>query len=311
MSLQKAIGALQKVLPEGSVLLEEPLARHTTFKIGGPAAAFVEADSAETVRAVLAIVREYDVPFCVLGRGSNVLAADEGDHGIILHIGNRFSNIRIDEMSQLVTAEAGTLLSSVSQALTKAELSGFEFAAGIPGTVGGAVFMNAGAYGGEMKDILKEVSVMRSDGTVAVLSREALALGYRDSLLQHEPLILLTATFQLRKGAKEEIIATVQDLAERRATKQPLEFPSAGSVFKRPVGHFAGGLIEEAGLKGYRIGGAEVSEKHAGFIINRGGATAGDVLALVRYIQTVVEEKSGVHLEPELKVLTSEPVHRS
>ncbi len=301
---QDQIQTLTELLKEDQIFLQEPLSRHTTFRIGGPADCLVEIRRKEEIGPVIRFAEKEGLPWFILGRGSNLLVSDEGYHGIVLHISPEMNQVHID--GNRVTAQAGILNSQLASILQKEGLAGFEFAAGIPGTLGGGIYMNGGAYGGEMKDILESVTALTPSGEIVVLPKESLKLGYRDSIFQHEPLIILEAEMLFAPGDPEEILAKMQDLMDRRVSKQPLEWPSAGSVFKRPVGYFAGGLIEQAGLKGCRVGGAEVSQKHAGFIINVGGATAEDVVGLIRRIQQVVEEQTGVHLEPEMRILKEE-----
>ncbi|MCR5004532.1 MAG: UDP-N-acetylmuramate dehydrogenase [Clostridiales bacterium] len=295
---------LRAVLPEERILVDEPLAAHTTFRIGGPADCFCTIESIEELQNAIHVAQELKIPWFILGRGSNLLVSDEGYRGLILHIGRGFEQVRIE--GEMVTAQSGISLSALGRIVLEHSLDGFSFAAGIPGSLGGAVYMNAGAYGGEMKDILVSALVMDPEGRCFILSNEEMELGYRESIFQHRDWIVLEATLKLTPGDRDKIEADMKDLMQRRSSKQPLEYPSAGSVFKRPPGHFAGGLIEEAGLKGCQIGGARISEKHAGFIINAGEATAADVVALVRHAQDVVEQQSGVRLEPELKILKDE-----
>ncbi|MBR2263317.1 MAG: UDP-N-acetylmuramate dehydrogenase [Firmicutes bacterium] len=299
---------LQAVLPEERILVDEPLAAHTTFRIGGPADCFCTIESTEELQNAIGVARDLEVPWFILGRGSNLLVSDEGYRGLILHIGRGFEQVHIE--GETVTAQSGISLSALGRIVLEHSLDGFSFAAGIPGSLGGAVYMNAGAYGGEMKDILVSALVMDPEGSCFMLSNEEMGLGYRESVFQHRDWIILEATLKLRTGDRDKIEADMKDLMQRRSSKQPLEYPSAGSVFKRPPGYFAGGLIEEAGLKGFQIGGARISEKHAGFIINAGEATAADVVALVRHAQDVVEHDSGVRLEPELKILKNERLIR-
>lgn len=299
---------LQAVLPEERILVDEPLAAHTTFRIGGPADCFCTIESTEELQNAIGVARDLEVPWFILGRGSNLLVSDEGYRGLILHIGRGFEQVHIE--GETVTAQSGISLSALGRIVLEHSLDGFSFAAGIPGSLGGAVYMNAGAYGGEMKDILVSALVMDPEGSCFLLSNEEMGLGYRESVFQHRDWIILEATLKLRTGDRDKIEADMKDLMQRRCSKQPLEYPSAGSVFKRPPGYFAGGLIEEAGLKGFQIGGARISEKHAGFIINAGEATAADVVALVRHAQDVVEHDSGVRLEPELKILKNERLIR-
>ena len=248
----------------------------------------------------LALCRRREIPYTVIGRGSNLLVSDKGIRGAVFDLSS-MTGYRFDE--ERLTACAGTALSTLAHAAAERSLSGLEFAAGIPGSLGGAVFMNAGAYGGEMKDVVTNARVLDKEGSVRTLSGEELALSYRHSALEENGWILLTAELMLKPGEKEKIEETMRDLAERRREKQPLNFPSAGSTFKRPEGHFAGRLIEEAGLKGYSVGGAQVSEKHAGFVINKGGATAKDVITLCKDVQARVKETSGVDLELEVRLI--------
>lgn len=290
-----------ELLGRERVLFEEPMSRHTTFRIGGPAEVFLMPESCGQIQQALQLCREEKIPFFVLGNGSNLLVSDSGYRGVIIQMDRNMGEIRLE--GKEIRACAGALLSSVAAAAKKASLTGFEFAGGIPGTLGGAVMMNAGAYGGEMKDVLKEVTVMTEAGDILVLPAEKLEMGYRTSIIKTAGYIVLEAVISLEQGREEEIQAKMKELADRRIEKQPLEFPSAGSTFKRPEGYFAGKLIMDSGLAGYQIGGAQVSEKHCGFVINTGGATAGDVRALMDYVISTVKEKFGVTLEPEVRFL--------
>lgn len=292
---------LIKMIDEKRVLCDEPMKKHTTFRVGGNADYFVMPKTVEEVKEVVALCKAHEVDYYVVGNGSNLLVSDAGYRGVIIQIYNEMNQIEIEGTS--VKVQAGALLSKIGSAALKAGLTGFEFAAGIPGTVGGAVVMNAGAYGGETKDILKSATVLTPDGEVLTLYNSELELGYRTSVIAKKGYIVLEAEYELQEGDVEDIRATMNDLKTRRVTKQPLEFPSAGSTFKRPEGYFAGKLIQDAGLRGYRVGGAMVSEKHCGFVINAGDATASDVLELIRQISEKVYEEFGVHLEPEVKVL--------
>lgn len=283
------------------VLFEEPMSRHTTFRIGGPAEVFLMPESYGQIQKALKLCREEEIPFFVLGNGSNLLVSDSGYRGVIIQMDRNMGEIRLE--GNEIRACAGALLSSIAAAAKKASLTGFEFAGGIPGTLGGAVMMNAGAYGGEMKDVLKEVTVMDAEGDIIVLPADKLEMGYRTSIIKTAGYLVLEAVISLEKGREEEIQAKMKELADRRVEKQPLEFPSAGSTFKRPEGYFAGKLIMDSGLGGYRIGGAQVSEKHCGFVINAGGATAKDVVELMDHIINTVKEKFGVTLEPEVRFL--------
>ena len=283
------------------VLLDEPMKQHTTFRVGGNADYFVIPQSAEEVKNIVALCKEADMPYYILGNGSNLLVGDKGYRGVIIQIYKEMNHIRID--GDKVIAQAGALLSRVGTATLEAELTGFEFAAGIPGTVGGAVFMNAGAYGGEMKDIIANATVLTQDGDIVTINKEDLELGYRTSVIAKKGYVVLEAEYQLQKGDKEAIRARMDELKVQRVTKQPLEYPSAGSTFKRPEGYFAGKLIQDAGLRGFQVGGAEVSEKHCGFVINKDQATAADIQELMRQVSDKVMQEFGVKLEPEVKTL--------
>lgn len=283
------------------VLLDEPMKQHTTFRVGGNADYFVIPQSAEEVKNIVALCKEADMPYYILGNGSNLLVGDKGYRGVIIQIYKEMNHIRID--GDKVIAQAGALLSRVGTATLEAELTGFEFAAGIPGTVGGAVVMNAGAYGGEMKDIIASATVLTQDGDIITINKEDLELGYRTSVIAKKGYVVLEAEYQLQKGDKEAIRARMDELKVQRVTKQPLEYPSAGSTFKRPEGYFAGKLIQDAGLRGFQVGGAEVSEKHCGFVINKDQATAADIQELMRQVSDKVMQEFGVKLEPEVKTL--------
>ena len=286
----KIAEALRKVVAKERVKTEEPLSEHTSFRCGGKAACFVRIAEKDELFAVMQILREKDVPFFVLGRGTNVLADDAGFDGVIVQIAEGFD--RIAQENDTLRAQAGASMVMLSVRARDAGLSGLEFACGIPGTVGGAIDMNAGAYGGEVKGVVKEVTLLFPDGSIRTLSGEEMAFGYRTSLLKTTPAIVLEAVFSLQKKDTKEIADTRE--------KQPLEYPSAGSTFKRPEGHFAGALIEEAGLRGFSVGDAQVSEKHCGFVINRGQATSKDIKTLIETIQDEVEKKSGIRLEREV-----------
>lgn len=295
--LKKELGARVKC-----ALFDEPMKRHTTFRAGGPAAAFLVPTEAELKEVYPFLVAEA-VPVCILGNGSNVLFSDRGFDGAVIEIGKAMGTVRVDGTH--VTAGAGSLLSVLAKAACDHSLTGLEFASGIPGSVGGAVFMNAGAYGGEVKDVIESVRALRADGSEVTYSAEELGLAYRRSRFSEEGCgeIILEADFVLRQGNEDEIRATMADLNGRRREKQPLEYPSAGSTFKRPEGYFAGKLISDAGLKGLAVGGAQVSEKHAGFIINTGDASAADIYSLIREVQKRVREASGVELVPEVRLI--------
>ena len=257
------------------VLLEEPMKRHTTFRIGGPAEVFVMPGNLEEVQRILEICRTEDLPYFILGNGSNLLVSDRGYRGVVIQLDRNFGEVKVEGTE--IHASAGALLSTIAVAARRASLTGFEFAGGIPGTLGGAVDMNAGAYGGEMKDVLRKVMVMDQSGKVFEIPAEELQMGYRTSIIKTAGYIVLGAVLSLKEGNLEEIKMLTRKLSEQRTSKQPLEYPSAGSTFKRPEGYFAGKLIMDSGLRGYRVGGAQVSEKHCGFVINTGDATAEDV----------------------------------
>lgn len=289
------------LLGEERVFTGEAMSRHTTFKIGGPADYFLMPDKDTDVGRIVKICKESAIPYFILGNGSNLLVGDGGYRGAVIQIYKNMSAVTVEGTE--ITVQAGALLSSVAAAAKNEALTGFEFAGGIPGTMGGAVVMNAGAYGGEMKDVLTEVTVMDEEGEIVTLPADKLELGYRTSIIKTAGYIVLEAKLQLKEGNPEVIRETMKDLTIRRTTKQPLEYPSAGSTFKRPEGYFAGKLIMDSGLAGYQVGGAQVSEKHCGFVINAGGATARDVRTLMDNVRDIVYKKYGVTLEPEVKFL--------
>ena len=288
-------------LKEENIRFSEPLSAHTTFRIGGPCRAMLFPENKEELVRLLKALREAGETFFLLGRGSNLLVSDEGYPGYVVSLKKHMRSVTVD--GNRVVAESGALLSEIFRVTLDHSLTGFEFASGIPGTVGGAVFMNAGAYGEEMSGIIVSAETVSEDGTLRTLSKEELKLGYRTSAIQESGDIIVSVALSLATGDRDVIKAKADDLNERRKSKQPLEFPSAGSVFKRPEGYYAGKLIEDAGLKGFAVGDAEVSVKHAGFIINRGNATCCDVLNLIRHIQKTVKETSGVMLEPEIRMI--------
>ncbi len=290
---------LQKLLGEAKVLANEPMASHTTFRIGGAADYFVMPETTEELADVLKICKEDGVPYFILGNGSNLLVGDKGFRGVVIQLYKNFDGLQIEGTT--VTAKAGAMLIRVAKEAGKAGLSGLEFASGIPGTIGGAMVMNAGAYGGEMKDVVTAVTVLTKDGAIKTLTGEEMNFRYRGSVVEDEGYIVLEAVMELKEGCLEEIQARIEELSVQRKTKQPIEYPSAGSTFKRPEGYFAGKLIQDAGLRGYRVGGAQVSEKHCGFVINAGGATAADVMKLMQDVSDKVKDQFGVALEPEVK----------
>ncbi|MBQ7016662.1 MAG: UDP-N-acetylmuramate dehydrogenase [Firmicutes bacterium] len=291
-----------EIVGDWRVQIDCPLSRMTTFKIGGPAAYVVTPSNVEELKKIIEVSRENGLRMLVLGKGSNILACDEGFRGVIVRLDFNFNNVKVNGTE--VEAESGITLSALSKKVAEKGLGGLEFASGIPGTLGGAIYMNAGAYGGEMKDIIKEVTVLDTAGQLRTLSCEELNLGYRSSILQYKSWIVVKAVLQLEERDPALIKARMQELKEQRNAKQPVEMPSAGSVFKRPEGYFAGTLIDQAGLKGYSVGDAMVSTKHAGFIVNNGNATCKDVIGLIRHIQKTIKEKDGVDLYPEIRYLT-------
>ncbi len=284
----------------GQVLEHEPMSAHTTFRVGGPADVLFMPSSPKQLVSAMELAKGHGVPCLVIGNGSNLLVKDGGIRGLVIEVGENMAAVRVEGNTLL--AQAGVKLSALSRAALSASLTGLEFASGIPGSLGGAVAMNAGAYGGEMVQVLTRAEVYAS-GRRMTLTRDELQMGYRTSRVLTEGMVVLSAELTLKKGDPEAIQATMNELNRRRREKQPLAYPSAGSTFKRPEGHFAGALIEQAGLKGRGVGGAQVSELHAGFIINRGGATARDVLDLIRLVQDTVYGQSQVRLEPEVRIL--------
>ena len=289
------------MIDETRIYKEEPMKKHTTFRVGGNADYFIVPKTIEEVKNVVALCKETDMPYYILGNGSNLLVSDKGYRGVIIQIYKEMNEICIE--GDQIKVQAGALLSKIGSAALEASLTGFEFASGIPGTIGGAVVMNAGAYGGEMKDVLEEVTALTPEGEAIVLRKEELELGYRTSIIAKKDYIVLEAKLKLEKGEKDAIKGRMDELKLQRTTKQPLEYPSAGSTFKRPEGYFAGKLIQDAGLRGFQVGGAQVSEKHCGFVINKDHATAADVWELMCQVRAIVKEKFGVELEPEVKRL--------
>lgn len=292
---------LRALAGEDAVLTDEPLAAHTTFRIGGPAQWLVLPRTEEAVAAVVAACRDAAVPLRILGAGSNVLAPDEGLPGVTLKLADNFAAVEVLPGS-LMRVQAGATNEAVAAAARDAGLTGYEFACGIPGTIGGAAIMNAGAYEGQFSDVAVEVRCLTAEGEPVTLTASEAAWGYRTSRMMHEGMVVLSAMLQLRPDTAEAIAARMADLTRRREEKQPLDMPSAGSTFKRPEGHFAGKLIQDAGLQGLSVGGAQVSTKHAGFVVNTGNATAADVLALIAEVQARVLADSGVPLEPEVRL---------
>ncbi len=297
--MEKLINALKKTLGD-RVLANEPMSRHTTFRVGGNADVLVLPSSADEIIKCMSVFKEYGKDFIVIGKGSNLLVGSGGIRGGVIKLSSEFG--AIDCEGDVVTAEGGASLAGVASVCLKNSLGGFEFASGIPGSVGGGVCMNAGAYGGELKDIIKSVTVVK-DGEIMRLGGDECGFGYRTSRIMKEGIVVVKAEFGLEKGSYEDIYSKMKELSARRNEKQPVEFPSAGSTFKRPEGYFAGKLIQDSGLRGYALGGAQISEKHCGFIINRGGASAEDIKALMDFTVKTVYEKYGVKLEPEVKLI--------
>lgn len=306
--MQKPIAGLLDAMGKQALpcIHNEPLDRHTTFRIGGPAAVFCKPRTVAELTSTLELCRENQVRLYLLGNGSNTLFADEGFDGAVVcltDLKTRTACEKLPDGSVRLTVGAGTMLVSVCNEALKQELTGLEFAYGIPGTVGGAVYMNAGAYGGEIKDVLEQVTFLDEDLKLCTLPAKELELGYRTSIFEHRPWCILEAQFILHPGDRAQIQAQMQDYMSRRRDKQPLELPSAGSTFKRPAGCFAGQLIEECGLRGFSVGGAAVSQKHCGFVVNTGGATCADVVELTDRVRAIVQEKTGHILEREIRVV--------
>ncbi|HOB20365.1 MAG TPA: UDP-N-acetylmuramate dehydrogenase [Candidatus Atribacteria bacterium] len=301
MNIDKALEEFRQVIPPELIKINESMKNHTSFKIGGPADILLVPSETSQIISAVEISKRHSVPYMVMGNGSNLLVRDGGIRGVVIKLADKFS--RVEMVDNTVKAQAGILLAVLTNRAVRAGLAGLEFASGIPGTVGGAVVMNAGAYGGEMKDVVQKVTVLDESGTVISLDKEEMAFGYRTSIIQNSPKIVLEVDLLLEYGDYEESRATIAELARRRREKQPLEYPSAGSAFKRPVGYYAGKLIEDSGLKGMRVGDAQISEKHSGFIINLGHASAGDVIELIERVKQRVKERFGVDLQPELKIV--------
>lgn len=294
------IDSFKKIYNDSEIKIDENMSNHIHFKVGGPVDILLIPSKVNQVVETLKICKNENIPYFIIGNGSNLLVKDGGIRGVVIKLRNLLS---IEVKDNIIKASSGTLLEDVSKKAVENSLTGFEFACGIPGSVGGAVFMNAGAYDGEIKNVIKEAEVLDRDGNIMVLSKEELELGYRTSKVMKDNLLVLSATFELTKGDKEKIQERVDELTEKRESKQPLEYPSAGSTFKRPEGYFAGKLIQDAGLKGASVGGAAVSEKHSGFVINKDGATAEDVLNLIAHVQNEVKKQFGVELHTEVRII--------
>ena len=291
---------LENIMAGSGIFMEEPMKKHTTFRVGGPADVLVQPDET-ALAAILALCRQYYVPYSFIGNGSNLLVGDKGIRGVVIEMTDPMGNIEVH--GTRITAQAGAMLSKIANTAASNGLGGMEFAAGIPGSVGGAVVMNAGAYGGEMKDIIERVYVLDENGAQLELDRTALDLSYRHSCIPNKKYIVTKVVLELVPRNEAEIRSEMKELNEKRAEKQPLQYPSAGSTFKRPEGYFAGKLIMDAGLRGYQVGGAQVSEKHCGFVINKGDATAADICQLMQDVSDKVQAQFGVVLEPEVKMI--------
>ena len=313
--MKKFYDALAEIISKENIALDEPMKKHTTFRIGGNADMFVS-PAIEEIPEIVALAKSHDIPVTIIGNGSNLLVGDKGIRGLVLAISKGADRVTVEntdaELVQMstdavskvrISVDAGALLSKVAAEAARNSLTGFEFAAGIPGTIGGAVVMNAGAYGGEIKDVLVSVRVLSQEGEVLTLMKDELDLSYRHSCIPEKGYIVLDAVLELAKGEEAQIRAAMEDFKGRRIDKQPLEYPSAGSTFKRPEGYFAGKLIQDADLRGYRVGGAQVSEKHCGFVVNKGNATAADVCNLINDVKRIVYEKFQVEMEPEVKMI--------
>ncbi|GAA3658246.1 UDP-N-acetylmuramate dehydrogenase [Asaccharospora irregularis] len=301
MDKKKIYDGLIGILDKEDIKIDEPMKKHISFRVGGPADILVKPRTEDQIKNVINLLKKEEVPYLVIGNGSNLLIKDGGIRGVVVEISDNFNKFEID--GNIVNAQSGVLLAVLGKAILGAELKGFEFAAGIPGTLGGALTMNAGAYGGEMKDIVKSVKVMDEEGNIKELTNEQMEFGYRKSTVIKNNYIVLSAKIKLEDGNYNEIKELMADLAQRRVKNQPLNLPSAGSTFKRPEGHFAGKLIDDAGLRGLTLRGAQVSEKHCGFVVNMGEAKAKDLLDLIYIVKSTVYNKFGINLEEEVKIL--------
>lgn len=301
---QNIVEHIKSVAGEENVRINEPMKNHTSFKVGGVADILVTPEDISALEKIINICKAEKLPYFIMGNGTNLIVRDKGIRGVVIKTSDKLN--RYSVYGDIIEAEAGILLSQLSQIALENELTGLEFASGIPGTLGGAVVMNAGAYGGEMKDVVIRTRYIRPDGMIATLEGEQHQFGYRTSYIQKEGGVILKSWIKLAKGEKSKIREQIESLTERRQRTQPLDMPSAGSVFKRPKGYYTGPLIEESGLKGYSIGGAQVSMKHCGFIVNTGNASAQDIIDLIKHIQKTIKEKYGVELETEVKIVGEE-----
>ncbi len=301
MISEAVIQALRKFVPEENICLQESMASHTTFRIGGLADCFVQLENTEQLIKVQKYLSQVGVPFFILGNGSNLLVSDAGFRGVILQIGPKMNRVTVE--GNVIVAQAGASMAQIARTAMEHELTGMEFASGIPGTIGGGVVMNAGAYGGELSQIVTQVNVVNNEGEIMELDNETMEFGYRTSTIRNNPFTVTEVILRLEKGDRRQIRERMEELAAKRREKQPLEYPSAGSTFKRPAEHYAGQLIMEAGLRGFQCGGAKVSDKHCGFVINTGNATAEDVRKLIREVQARVKDQFNVDLETEVLFL--------
>lgn len=289
---------IENIIPKERIFFEEPMSRHTTFRVGGAAECMILIEQEDELLKLIPYLNQIEEDYFILGNGSNLLVGDKGYRGVIIKLGEGMDRIMVD--GERILVQAGALLSKTAAVARDAELSGMEFAAGIPGSIGGGVVMNAGAYDGEMKQITESVKVMDKEGNILVLDNDTMEFGYRTSIIKNRPFIVLEVVLRMRAGKKDEIQAKMNELMAKRQSRQPLNYPSAGSTFKRPEGYFAGKLIMDAGMRGYRIGDAQVSEKHCGFIVNIGNASAADVREVIEEVQEKVKERFHVRLEPEI-----------
>ncbi|MDE7341629.1 MAG: UDP-N-acetylmuramate dehydrogenase [Lachnospiraceae bacterium] len=291
-------GYIENIIPKERMLFDEPMSRHTTFRVGGAAECMVLIEREEELLKLVPYLNQIEQDYFILGNGSNLLVGDKGYRGIVIKLGEGMNRITVE--GDHIYVQAGALLSKTAAVARDAELSGMEFAAGIPGSIGGGVVMNAGAYDGEMKQITESVKVMDQEGRILVLDNDTMEFGYRTSIIKNRPFIVLEVVLRMQAGRKDEIQAKMDELMAKRQSKQPLNYPSAGSTFKRPEGYFAGKLIMDAGMRGYRIGDAQVSDKHCGFVVNIGNASAADVKEVIEEVQERVKERFHVNLEPEV-----------
>lgn len=298
---EELIDALRAIVSEENIHTNEEMSRHTTFRTGGPATLFIQPNSFEELQSIIQEIKKSGEKYFILGNGSNILVSDKGFDGVVISL-SEFTKIELLSETE-IQAQAGAINSGIAAFARDNSLTGFEFAAGIPGTIGGAMVMNAGAYGGEMKLVTKEVKVIDLEGNIVTLDKEAMQFGYRTSFIKGKEYIVLSVVLKLEPGDRDAVTKTMTELALKRKEKQPLEYPSAGSTFKRPAGNFAGKLIEDSGLRGYTVGGACVSEKHCGFVVNKGDATSADVYRVIQDVRAKVLEDSGIELEPEVILL--------